>query len=251
MAHQLWTSLTTGYRRIGTRQSEIRALFESGITVGAIFEPLKSCPASADAREIQRLLAKRDFDLAGVKENEDGDVVGYVACSSLQHGKVRDHLVPFGVDVLIADSAPLTDLFEVLRDRNHVFVFVATKVSGIVTQADLNKPAVRIYLFSLISLLEMHMSFWIRSQYDKEDWKKKLSENRLQAAEDLYEKRRQKNQEIDLLDCTQFADKRDLLLRSEELREMLNIESRNRGEPFFRRAENLELAPVGVNSTGT
>lgn len=239
MADQLWASPITGHRRVGTRQSEIRALFESGITVRAIVESLKSCPTFATASEIEPLLAARDFDLAGVKETEYGDVIGYIERLSLLEGKVRDRLVAFDVDILIADSTPLADLFTILRSRDHVFVLVATKVSGIVTRADLNKPAVRVYLFGLISLLEMHMNFWIHSHYGEDNWQQHLSPTRLEMAQTLYEERAQRNQEIDLFSCTQFADKRDLLLRQEELRQVLNIGNRSRGETFFKRSEDL------------
>jgi hypothetical protein len=123
VALQLWTSPITGHRRVGTRQSDIRALFESGITVRAIVEPLKSCPAFAATSDVRPLLVRRDFDLAGVKETEDGDILGYVERSSLQEGKVSDHLVAPNADVLIADSDPLADLFRVFRSRGIMFSY--------------------------------------------------------------------------------------------------------------------------------
>ena len=142
MAHELWTSPTTGYRRLGTKLSEVRALFESGITVRAILEPLKCCPIFAAAPEMRNLLKKRDFDVAGVKENENEPVTGYVERSSLEYGEVRDHLLTFGPGTLISESTPLADLFKVFQDQEHIFVLTSTVVSGIVTRADLNKPPV-------------------------------------------------------------------------------------------------------------
>lgn len=239
MAHELWTSPTTGYRRLGTKLSEVRALFESGITVRAILEPLKCCPIFAAAPEMKNLLDKRDFDVAGVKENENEPVIGYVKRSSLEHGEVRDHLLTFGPGTLISESTPLADLFKVFQDQEHIFVLTSTVVSGIVTKADLNKPPARIYLFGLVSLFEMHMSFWIRKEYGREGWQNSLSVGRLNQARELYEDRRRRNQEIDLFDCVQFADKKDLLLRCESLRQTLNIESRNKGDRLLRQAEKL------------
>lgn len=43
---------------------------------------------------------------------------------------------------------------------------------GIVTFADLNKPPVRVYLFGLVSLLEVHLRFWIRTAYSDGSWKR-------------------------------------------------------------------------------
>jgi hypothetical protein len=61
----------------------------------------------------------------------------------------------------------------------------------------------------------------------------------LNQARELYEDRKIRNQEIDLFDCVQFADKRDLLLSRESLRQTLNIESRNKGDKLLKQAEKL------------
>lgn len=91
MGHELWTSPITGYRRRGTRFSELRSLTEGGITVHAILEPLKSCPADAPASEAARMLRQRDFDVAGMKEEPEGKVVAWVMRNELKCGLVRDH----------------------------------------------------------------------------------------------------------------------------------------------------------------
>jgi hypothetical protein len=232
----------------------MRAMFESGMTASAIFEPLKSCPAKANATEMQRLLFERDFDLAGVQETKDGDVLGYVERSVLVRGLVCDHLRPFGQNVLVSNSTPLADLLSVFQQREFVFVLAGTKVAGVITRADLYKPPVRIYLFGLVSLFEMHMGFWIRSQYPGESWQGKISEARLREAHEFHEERKRRNEEIALLDCLQFSDKRDLLLKSKALRDMLHIASRNEGEKHLKQAESLrnQLAHSQENfTTGT
>ncbi len=188
---------------------------------------------------MQSLLNRRDFDVAGVKETENGHITGYVKRSSLECGKVRDHLLTFGPGTLISESTPLADLFKIFRDQEHIFVLTSTVVSGIVTQADLNKPPARIYLFGLISLLEMHMNFWILEEYGGENWQNSLSKRRLSKAQEFYEERKRRNQEIGLFDCVQFADKRDLLLQCESLRQTLNIESKNKGDKLLKQAEKL------------
>lgn len=239
MGYQLWTSPITGHRRIGTRLYDVNMLFDKGITVSAIFEPLESCPANANAQEIKKILKKRDFNVAGVMESEDSDIVGYVLRSDLESGIVGDHLRMINPGVLIADSTPIRDLFELLSDKDYLFVLNKTRIEGIVTQSDLNKPPVRIYLFSLVSLLEMHLGFWIRSYYENELWKKDLSPGRFEKANDLYIDRKNRNQEIDLFECLQFSDKRDLLLKNEKLRCILSIKSKKKGEVSLKHAEDL------------
>jgi hypothetical protein len=78
---------------------------------------------------------------------------------------VREHVLPLNAEVLVSNATPLRDLLTSLCDREGIFVLVGSAVSGIVTRADLNKPAARIYMFGLISLLEMHLKIWIRHEY--------------------------------------------------------------------------------------
>jgi hypothetical protein len=59
VGYELWTSPITGYRRRGTRLSEIRALVSAGIQARAILEPLQSCSVDAPADEMRRILDQR------------------------------------------------------------------------------------------------------------------------------------------------------------------------------------------------
>lgn len=239
MGYQLWTSPITGYRRRGTRLAEIRELLDGGITAHAILEPLQSCPANANAVEIAQALCVNDFDFAGVQFQEDGPVAGFVLRSDLKNGIVQDHIQQFTEEHLIADSTPLAGLFSVLNKRESVFVLIGPDVKGIVTRADLNKPAVRIYLFSLISLFEMHLAFWIRKKYQNDAWKDKLSKNRLKKAEKLQSNRRSRNQETRFEDCLQFCDKRDLVLNCQKLCVYLGLENADDCYELLNQAENL------------
>ena len=89
MGHQLWTSPITGYRRKGTRLSELRELFDTGITISGILEPLQSCPQDAKAAEMASVLHARDFDVAGVQVIQSGPVIGFVEKNKLVGGFVR------------------------------------------------------------------------------------------------------------------------------------------------------------------
>lgn len=239
MGSQLWTSPQTGYRRRGTRFFELRSLFEEGITAQAILEPLKSCPIDARASEMREHLDTRDFDVAGVQEAKDGRVIGFVRRENLTDGNVRDHLERFRTRDLVSDSIPLAGIFEVLREQNHVFVVVGPSVRGIITVADLNKPAARIYLFGLVSLLEMHLTFWISRHYEGESWTEVLSPGRLEKARSLLEERKAKKQELGLLDCLQFCDRRDIVLASSETCETLELEDPSDAKELLKNAEDI------------
>ncbi|MGH8543149.1 MAG: hypothetical protein ACREX3_05850 [Gammaproteobacteria bacterium] len=185
------------------------------------------------------VLRNKDFDVAGVQVDRDGPVVGCVAAEALRDGLVRDHQRALMVDELISDATPLPNVLSVLKVREHTFVLIGSAVRGIITRADLNKPPVRVYLFGLISLLEMHLGFWIRATYRDESWERRLSATRLAVARELQAKRRERNQNISLIDCLQFCDKRDLVLARNELVEKLQLGGRTGSRKFFNRAEGL------------
>ena len=187
MGYQLWTSAVTGYRRMGTRVKEIRTLFDKDVTVRSIYEPLKACLADADALEMAALLEGRGFDVAGVKEPDIDSIIRFVTAVSLKGGgNVRDHAMDIAIDNLIADATSLAKVFSILRTREYSFVVVDENVARIITRADLNKPPARIYLFGLVSLLEMHLVFWIREEFGDEAWKQHLKESRIEQALKLY-----------------------------------------------------------------
>lgn len=239
MADQLWTSPITGYRRRGTRLSELRSLLGSGITAHAILEPLQSCPADASAEDMSRILSRRDFDVAGVQFQPQGSVVGFVARQSLKKGVVKDHIQPLTADQLISEATPLPSVLAFLKVRQYAFVLIGSDVRGIVTRADLNKPPVRVYLFGLISLLEMHLGFWIRATYNDDSWQRELKANRLDAAKSICADREKRKQKVSLLDCLQFCDKRDLVVKLDDLRTQLNLGSKTQARDYLTRAEKL------------
>src|SRR5262245_9439460 len=131
MGDQLWTSPITGHRRRGTRLSELRSLTETGITAHAILEPLKSCPAEAPALEAARMLRRRDFDVAGIKESPDGPVIAWVRTDELKDEMVRDHGRSLTADELISDATPLSSVLRTLKQRQFAFVLIGSEVRGI------------------------------------------------------------------------------------------------------------------------
>lgn len=239
MGYQLWTSPVTGYRRKGTRLSELRSVLGAGITARTIFEPLQSCPSNAPAPEMALVLKRRGFDVAGVRDTEEGPVTGFVAADSLRDGTVKDYTEPMRAQHLVSDATPLAELLTLLKSKEHVFVLKGQGVKGIITRADLNKPPVRVYLFSLVSLLEMHLRFWILRSYGTNGWKPEVKEERLLAAKELQAKRLRRNDQTELLDCLQFCDKRDLVVAKDDVRKRLGLGGKRNSVRLLSRAEDL------------
>jgi len=223
MGYQLWISPITGYRRKGTRFSSLKKIFIDNVTAKSIFEPLLCCPADSKANDTKEALKIRDFDIAGVKKTEGGEVIGYVVKSELENGEVNNYLKVIDTELLISDSTPIANIFTILTSRAYVFVLYGKHIVGIITRADINKPPVRIYLFGIISLFEMHLNSWINHFYPDNLWHHKITAGRMEKAQEIYELRKGNNQDLSLLECLGICDKRDILSKSEEFLNEFNV----------------------------
>ena len=212
MGYQLWVSPLTGYRRKGTRFSALKKLFIDNITVRNIYEPLLCCPQSSSASSAKDALIARDFDVAGVKETEEGEIIGFIRTIELGEEAVKDYAIKIEPHLLISDSTPISEIFSILSEKDFSFVLSGNQISGIITRADINKPPVRIYLFGLISLFEMHLNAWINHYFPKNRWIEKVPDKRMRKASQIFKIRKGDNQDLSLLECMQMCDKRNLLL---------------------------------------
>lgn len=94
-------------------------------------------------------------------------------------------------------------------------------------------------VFGIVSLLEMQMLRIVREAYPCETWKELLKEKRIEAAVRILELRKKSNEEIDLADCLQFCDKRDIILGNKQILEALNLGSKGESKKFFTELEEL------------
>ncbi len=241
-------------KQLKSTSQDLRDLFEHSITVKHVAEKLKSCKAHDDAAVIKKCMEKLDFDVMGIED--EGAVYGYVEQSKLETGQYMKYQRIFHPSELIAESTPLIDILPILRDKPRVFVLDRNKVTGIITRGDLQKAPVRLLLFGLVTLLEMHLLHLVRIYYPSDSWQGFLKDTRLEKAKGLLARRSERNEAIDLADCLQFCDKRDLILRNQQIRERIGLKSKEdeeAGEHLLQSAEELrdKLAHAQDIVTGT
>lgn len=87
--------------------------------------------------------------------------------------------------------------------------------------------------------IEVHLSFWIERDYPSESWSKQLTRGRLEQARQRQEERRRRNQDLDLLECLQFCDKRDIALSSADIRSRLGVRNTKSLKGLLKRVEAL------------
>ncbi len=157
----------------------------------------------------------------------------------LDDGTLGERICRFEPSDRLPDTTPLIDVFWALRNSSRVFVLLLGQVGGIVTRGDLQKAPVRMWLFGLVSLIEMQLLRMIREHYPNDAWKRLLSDGRLAKAKEYHDDRRRRNEAIDLADCLQFADKRDIVLATTELRNAAGLEPKGSSERLLKDLEKL------------
>jgi hypothetical protein len=223
-----------------SNQKRLRRLFEEGFTAMDVAEPLVSFDAEQPSPAVRAVLDGKDFDLVGVRRH--GTVCGYARRVELGEGTLGDCLHPFTPDDLVTDTDSLRTVIQSLGINGRCFVTVLGEVGAIVTLSDLEKPPVRMFLFGMITIFEMQITRGIRMYFPGESWRESVSPGRLAKAEALLQERQRRNSPADLLDCLQFSDRGQLLLRIPEVLEVLQgmgIPSKKGALKAFQELETL------------
>lgn len=209
------------------------------MTADALYEPLRCCRPTDAPGHVLAEMERLGFDVVGVTHGDGRGAQGYVTRADLMTSLEIAAPRPFVQPHLVSETMPIIDLVDVLGTLPRVFVLAGARVEGLVARADLHKPPVRVLLFGMISLLEMHLAYWAAHLYPADAWKAELVAARITAASALWAKRKARGDDITEFDCLQFCDKRDLVLESPQTRASLSLGSKTGGAAFLRAAERL------------
>lgn len=195
----------------------LNEIFERNVECVLVAEPLLSFDEHTSVKDVKRVIAGKGFDYVGVRTG--GVLSKYAIAADLVEGnELAKHALPLDPTAVVDAFTPLLGIAKKLSGkdgdaRESVFVSLNGKVWGIVNLADMTKIPARIWLFGLVSLLEMALSELVLSLLndDIEELKSALKASRLAAAEGIFEERQKTRTEITLFECLQFCDKRDLI----------------------------------------
>lgn len=232
-------------KQLKSSLGDLRRLFARTITLRDIAEPLVSFDHSQSAETVRSFMEAREFDVVGVREH--GVVTGFLVRDDLEGPTAGEHRRPFSPGLVLPDGEPLLSAFAALRERRHVFITVLGHVGGIVTRGDLQKAPVRLWLFGLVSLLEMQMLRVVRERYPNDAWTELLTEERVAGAKRVFDERRRRNEENDLSDCLQLGDKATVLMKDPELFALSGFASKRALETFFKDVGALRNALAHAN----
>ena len=212
-------------------------VFTGGFSAAQIAEPLRSFEASTGAQEIADLMGQRGLGVVGLRH--EGLVTGFFEIPDDPQGVCSDHHRPFEEAMVLPDSAPLDEVIQALDREPRLFVRGFWQIAGVITRYDLQKAPVRMWLFGMLTLIEMRMTGQIEELYPGESWSEYLSPARLEGARQLLIERQRRNQELSILDCLQFSDKAQIFARSKELRDTTQYTSRKQLEKVAKVLQRL------------
>jgi len=190
--------------------SQVQRLFIRAFAAREISEPLRSFDGDRPALEILARMAELNLAVIGVRI--DGQIRGYARIIDLGEGDLAESMRPFRAGQVMDGEGSLATAIQVLVRHDQVFVTVMGIVAGVITRADIQKPIVRMWVFGVITMMEMNLAQRLRRYFPDESWTSHLSASRLEQARTIQAERERRGQLNDLVDCLQFSDKGEILI---------------------------------------
>lgn len=215
----------------------VRRTFTEAFTARDVLEHLVSFEWDDEAGEVRERLEEAGFDVAGIRTL--GRMVGYVRRERLTKGCCRDFLEPFDSAVVVDIETPLPKVVLALKEVAWAFVSRQGGITGIITRDDFQKPAVRMWVFGIVTLIEQRFTKLIERHCPEDAWQSCLTESRLRKAKELQVERQRRQQEVRLIDCLQLADKGRIIAQTEDLRKSTVFASKRQAEAMTKKVEQL------------
>jgi len=219
-------------------QDRLKKLFTEQIFAIDIASPLPSFDGERDAVTVGRIMDATNAWVAGIRTG--GLTSGWVRREDLTSGRCQTRMRLFRPGQVMPDDGGLHRALEILGDEEVCFLGTLGQIHAFVTPEDIQKPAARMWLFGMITILEMFFSRAIEARYPDEAWVGRVTPARLQKARQLLEERQRRGErQVRLLDCLQLAEKALVLVKDDEFLAETQFDSRRAAKMAIKRLDLL------------
>ena len=222
--------------RLETKHHLVR-LFTESFSAQDIAEPVRSFDIDKPCNDVQPIMDTQQLDIVCLRDK--GVITGYVRRSDLDKGCCGDHLRPFRQGQVLSSDSSFSDIIHVLTLHQYGFIHIFDDVVGYVSRSEINKPVVRMWLFGIITFIEIELGQMIQEYYPEQSWRKMLTEKRLNKAIELQDERQRRNQQCELIDCLQLSDKGQIAIQNPTFLDLLDIGSKSVAKRLVRELESL------------
>lgn len=230
---------------------EIRSHLNHAFVARDIASSLISIDVDSPAGTARALMRAKGFDAVGVRTQ--GVVTHYVEAHAITGPSIDDEICEIADEKVIAETTSLRTVVTLLEQEPRLFVRSLGQIGGIITRADLQKVTIRMWLFGVLSLIEMQMMRVILQRYPNDSWKLHLKPEALSKAEEIHRDRARRDLETSLADCLAWSTKARLVCAVDDVRIALGFVSKGKGSRMFSRLQALRdrLAHAHVLITGS
>jgi hypothetical protein len=216
---------------------DLRRLLDNLLLTRQVSNHLETCDAAQDGLETLERMHHLDYEVLGVVRA--GELIGTVQRDQLGRGDCGRQCQAVSHEMMVDADASLLELLRCLNRRRWMLVRSSQGSMGIVSRRDLQRPAVRMLLFGLVSLFEMQLRDMVNRCYTEAAIAVTLKPGRLSFTQRLLAERHKRGEELTLADCLQIADKRDLLLAARGFTVFFGFATKKAAHRFFTQVEAL------------
>lgn len=217
-------------------QLRMARIFNHGFSAMDIAESLASLDGNQPATLAKEFMESNGLEILGIRK--EANIVGYVFPDDLIHGTCSDNIRSFD-DNIISESTSIANVIIKLAEHDIIFISILGQVNAVITKHDIDKPPVRMWLFGIVTILDMYISKQIETVFPNDEWHTKLSQKRLEKAKILQAERLRRNQRTRLIDCLQLTDKASILLKDKASKKDLNFTSKRVADRQIKDFESL------------
>lgn len=197
--------------------------FVTSFHAADIADPLPSFDAQADLAAVREVMNRRGYVIAGIRED------GLVTRHLHRPDATADDITgpdPIRPEQTVHGEMPLHLALARLADEPFLLVRTLGEFNGLIRPAGIQKAPGRMWLFGMVTLMEMRAAAALDLVYPDGSWRTRIAPGRLEKAQALQDERTRRGQPCRLEDCLQLSDKVEVLLRDDHFCLFTGIESR-------------------------